>query len=320
MRRLLTIVVAIRRRFIAVAAILTCISLACGSKKADIKYVAKWKGNDYSHNIAISPNGNIYAGARETEDADGYTYVQYFTPTGTPLGKWGKEGDGNGEFMDIGGIAIAPDGKIYVSDNYEPRVQYFTANGSYLGKWGGYGSKYDNDLSDGQFMWPGDIAISPNRTIYVCDSGNDRVQYFNSEGSFLGKWGIEAPLYITTGPDGSVWVNSRQRRVFHYTSTGSLIGELNLADRENHKPEVPAGIAITDRGNILLAERTRDTIWAASPDGSFIDKWELRELARHKLSRGERIYGNPFDVEVGPDNNVYVAMDRSILQLKITEK
>jgi DNA-binding beta-propeller fold protein YncE len=37
-------------------------------------------------------------------------------------GLWGTEGSGNGQFRDPTGVAAAPDGNVYVSDEYNDRV------------------------------------------------------------------------------------------------------------------------------------------------------------------------------------------------------
>ena len=45
--------------------------------------------------------------------------------------------------------------------------------------------------SDGQFMLPHSLAIDLRGNIYVTDTGNNRVQKFDSNGSFITKWGGE---------------------------------------------------------------------------------------------------------------------------------
>ncbi len=120
--------------------------------------------------IAVAPSGNVYA----TDDWDmAHQRLQYFTPTGSFLGKWGSAGSGNGQFYDLRGIAIAPNGNVYVADMGNDRIQYFTPAGSFLGKWGGLGSK------KGQFWCPWDVGVSPEgKRVYVADRQNHRIQYF----------------------------------------------------------------------------------------------------------------------------------------------
>jgi DNA-binding beta-propeller fold protein YncE len=49
--------------------------------------------------------------------------VQEYGPDGTLLHTWGGAGSYVGQFHHPGGIAVAPDGTIYVSDTENHRVQ-----------------------------------------------------------------------------------------------------------------------------------------------------------------------------------------------------
>jgi tripartite motif-containing protein 71 len=98
-------------------------------------------------------------------------------------GQWGTYGTGPGQFYRPVGIAVAPNGNVYVADFNNHRIQYFTATGSYLGEWGSWGS------GPGEFKGPQWVAVARNGTVFVTESSwNSRVQYFTSTGSFLGKW------------------------------------------------------------------------------------------------------------------------------------
>jgi DNA-binding beta-propeller fold protein YncE len=91
------------------------------------------------------------------------------------MGRWrgGAGGSGDGQFLHPYGVAVAPDGTVYVVERFNRRIQYFDAAGTYLGQWGSKGS------GDGQFDEPDDVAVAPDgKTIYVADTHNDRIQVF----------------------------------------------------------------------------------------------------------------------------------------------
>ena len=73
-----------------------------------------------------------------------------------------------------------------------------SATANYLFEFGGKGS------GDGQFMNPVGIAIDSNGRFIVADTGNHRVQVFDSTGKFLFKFGSEC----TTLPCGPFELDS----------------------------------------------------------------------------------------------------------------
>src|SRR5262249_43420026 len=87
---------------------------------------------------------------------DGMLYILDSTPrgavvdpdTGTMVRSWGSQGSGEGQF-DLrrvddnpgnGGIAVAPDGRVFVGDGSNSRVESFTPNGTFIAQFGSFGT------------------------------------------------------------------------------------------------------------------------------------------------------------------------------------
>lgn len=66
----------------------------------------------------------------------------------------GGQGTGDGEFDSAGGVAVASDGSVYVSDWFNHRIQKFTSEGVFVSKWGTEGT------GDGQFIQPATVAVA----------------------------------------------------------------------------------------------------------------------------------------------------------------
>jgi len=116
--------------------------------------------------LAAAPDGVIHVGV--------YRLIYRFSPAGSYLGYYGWPGSGPGQFGSVDGVDVGPTGYIVTIDSVLNRVTVFNPNGSYLEMWEGTGG------GNGQFREPRGVCF--NRTgsrIYVVDSNNCRIQYFN---------------------------------------------------------------------------------------------------------------------------------------------
>ena len=137
--------------------------------------------------------------------------MQVFDTDGTFIRKWGAPGSGDGQFLNISGVAVHPSQDlVFISDYQGHRIQAFRGNGVFLFKWGSHGS------ADGQLRLPKHLALHPTRDLlFIADSGNHRVQVFDLHGSFVCKWGSEdalsSPLGVAVHPQQDVvYVTSAQ--------------------------------------------------------------------------------------------------------------
>ena len=93
-------------------------------------------------------------------------------------------------------LAFAPDGDLYVADQFSHVVQRFSPSGRFLGQWGSYGS------GPGQFGAVDGLAVDGGGDVYVLDSTHDRIERFTASGHLLGEWGRpgSAPGEFDFGP------------------------------------------------------------------------------------------------------------------------
>jgi DNA-binding beta-propeller fold protein YncE len=117
--------------------------------------------------MAVDPSGNILV-------ADtGNGRIEKFSPNGTFL-------TSIGQFEAPNGIAIDHTGNIYVAEiGSKHRVQKLGSDGTFIAEWapGFYG--------------PRRIAIGPDNSVYVVDSGHNRIVKFSPDGQVLASWGSE---------------------------------------------------------------------------------------------------------------------------------
>ena len=191
--------------------------------------------------VAVDSQGDVYV-------TDTWNHrVQKFNAEGEFLLSWGTYGEytvgdvnGQGGFYGPRGIAVGPDGQIYVTDTGNKRVQVFNRRGDFLWEFGGGGS------DPGRLNEPVGIAISADGEVYVADTWNTRVQVFTPDGSFVRQWNVpvwdianpELKPFLAVDTAGNVYVtDSGQGRVLAFETTGVFRQSLR-------GPQFPVGVAV----------------------------------------------------------------------------
>ncbi|MFT4039723.1 MAG: NHL repeat-containing protein, partial [Thermomicrobiales bacterium] len=176
----------------------------------------------------------------------------------------------------------------------------------------------------GQFRDPIGVAVAPDGTILVVDSGNTRVQRFTSDGAYLDSWGGSAnvglftrtdnglgPTGITLGPDGVAWVaDTWGHRVVALSPDGQVVRTIGsgVVDLQNDPARVaespgsffgPRAVAISDDA-IYIVDTGNERVQKFAPDGSF-------ELAWGGYGTEPNHLIEPVGIAIGPDGNIYVA-------------
>jgi DNA-binding beta-propeller fold protein YncE len=130
-------------------------------------------------------------------------------------------------------LAFAPDGELYVADQFSHLVQRFSPRGRFLGQWGSYGS------GPGQLGAVDGLAVDARGEVYVVDSTHDRVERFGADGHLLGEWG----------------------------SSGQALGRFDFGP--GYGPDKPPGGAIAVGGGyVYVADSANDRIVRFDLDGS----------------------------------------------------
>ncbi len=179
----------------------------------------------YPHGFTLDRDGNLWASdvndqetvlGMSAKNAEGVVMGQEvlkLSPEGKvlmTLGKEGVAGTGPDMFDRPTGVAIAPNGDIFVADGHFPnkhdtaRVVKFSKDGHFIKSWGRKGG------GPGEFDEPHDIFIggSQNR-VYVADRRNRRIQVFDQEGNFIAAWKqFGQPSSVFVGKDDTIYVGA----------------------------------------------------------------------------------------------------------------
>lgn len=233
--------------------------------------------------LAVAPDGSLYV-------ADtGNHRIQHLSPQGEVLQVWGAFADaaaGNapgGTFNEPWGIAVAPDGTVYVADTWNHRIQKFTADGQFLTAWGYFGQAEAPEA-----MWgPRDVAVDTQGRVYVTDTGNKRVVVFDANGAPLGQFGsaglgpgqFDEPVGIAINPDGILYVaDTWNQRIqsFAVSADGLLYEPLKQWDvvawygqSLDNKPY----LAVGPNGHVFATDPEGYRVLEFTAEGEFVRFW-----------------------------------------------
>ncbi len=158
--------------------------------------------------VAFSPRGDGHVFV-----ADGYCNgrVVEYDAQGRKVAEFGNgRGAGPGQFNNAHGIAVGPDGNIYVADRENGRVHWFDLSGKLLGM-RKYGGQFYNITFDSRGeMW---ASVHP-KGVPLAEECN--VVHFDMKtGKMLGR--VPGPSHqVGVGADGSIYPATRSERLIVY--------------------------------------------------------------------------------------------------------
>lgn len=148
------------------------------------------------------------------------------------------------------GVAVAPDGGVWVTDSGNHRLVLYDAlltNGREIGKKGS---------GPAEFLGPVGIAVGPNGWVYVADTGNRRVEILDAGGRFqrslpVAGWTDGVEPHVEVDDDGTVYVTVPSAEAVQIYDPSGTPGARWTADPSGAKFARPTGLAI-DRKNRML--------------------------------------------------------------------
>jgi DNA-binding beta-propeller fold protein YncE len=203
---------------------------------------------------------------------------------------WGSTGPGDGQFDAPRGVAVGPDGSVYVADSRNHRIQKFDADGNLLLAWGTFGSVDAGTASPGAFNEPWGVAVGPDGAVYVADTWNHRVQKFTADGAFVTMWGrsgqgdaLDAffgPRGIAVDAQGRVFLtDTGNHRVVVFDPEGRPLMSVGMRGFDSGFFDEPVGLAFDPSGNLYVADtwNQRVQVFAPNVEGEFVfaREWQI---------------------------------------------
>jgi sugar lactone lactonase YvrE len=157
-------------------------------------------------------------------------------------------------------------------------------------------------------------AVGPDGSVYVADSGNNRVQKFTADGAFLLAWGtagtaagsFSTPQSVAVGPDGTVYVtDGGNNRVQRFDANGAFLSQWGTPGAGDGQFNNPIGIAAGPDGSVYVGDTGNNRIQRFLADGTFLNAF-VSGGGGFTALRG---------VAAGPDGSVY-AVDAAAMRIE----
>ncbi len=209
------------------------------------------------------------------------SYCNLGDPANTPC----QDPDGNGllqlgdgQFYEPWGVAVDPQGQIYVADTWNGRIQVFDAEGNFLRKWGQFATT-DGDLGDAYALFgPRGLAIDLDGNLVVADTGNKRILVYTPDGEALRQIGgggvvagrFDEPTDVAVDPtNGTILVaDAWNQRIQRFSSELEFQGEYPVPGWTGRDIYQKPFLDVGADGVIYVGDPASGQIIAFNGDGS----------------------------------------------------
>ena len=178
------------------------------------------------------------------------------------------------------GVAIGPDGRIYIADDGADSVLVYLKNGPYSFTISG---SFGNGES---FSQPRGMAFDKSGNMYVADSGKNCVYIFTPEGVYVRKIGgaqgsgpgqMSGVIDVAVHRDGTVFILERSNaRISVFSSEGTFLRFVSGPGTLDSQLSNPVSLAVSLDNKLFVAQTGDDThasVRVFTTDGLYLQRW-----------------------------------------------
>jgi sugar lactone lactonase YvrE len=166
------------------------------------------------------------------------------------------------------GLAVA-NGHIWIASWETDQIEELQEDGSVIRTFGSGGG------GPGQLSFQGStpigLAVSSDEAVWVADPGNDRIEKFGADGSYLAQVGEEGngpgefvnPQGLAIDRDGNIWVvDVAHDRLEEFTSSGTFLRQVGEYGTASGQFKRPTDVATSAIGTVWVADSQNARIQA----------------------------------------------------------
>jgi RHS repeat-associated protein len=225
-------------------------------------------------------------------------HLQEFSSQGRFLASYGGEGNGNGQFYGMTGIAInQATNNMYLGDCSNHRIQELGPKGEFI-----------RAMTSAHLSCPGAVALDSSGDVWVVDMTGDEVEEFSPTGSFLHAYGskgsgnlqFEEPIGIAVVGSTVYVADTKNNRIEEISTSGAYVGQFSKEGVDGGQLARPEGIAANQAGDIFVLDSSNNRIEEFSPTGHY-----MQTIGEY--GTGENQLRHPQGMTVTAAGDIYVA-------------
>ncbi|MFA6544276.1 MAG: NHL repeat-containing protein [Limisphaerales bacterium] len=246
--------------------------------------------------LAIAPDGTIFVADNQNHALRRIATNGVVTTLAGLLGTPGSA-DGSGpsaRFDSPTGLALGPDGALYVSDTGNHTVRRVTLAGvvTTLAGSAGNADYADGSAAAARFNQPLGLAVAPDGTVFVADSGSHLIRALATNGTVSVLAGnpetfgsadgtgtnafFNSPVGLALAPDGSLFVSDANNFTLRRVTAAGVVTTIAGAAGQDGSADGPAAsarfgkpaeLALAPNGTLYIADAAYHTIRRLTPDG-----------------------------------------------------
>ena len=230
----------------------------------------------------------------------------------------GSQGSNDGAALEASfnlpyGIAVAPDGRVFVSENSGNLIRMISADGATV-------STYAGDGSTNVLNQPAGLSLAPDGRLFIADSGNNRIRMVSADATTLSTYaegGLNSPRAVALNADGRLFIADFSNHLIRTVSpdgtistyAGDSTAAFNNGSTATAQFNFPADLAVRPNGSLLVADR---------------DNHRIRSINAGNVStfagNGEtEVLNQPFGIALAADGGVFV-LDRTNHRIRLLSR
>ena len=162
---------------------------------------------------------------------------------------------------------------------------------------------------NGQLAAPQSVATDMSGNVYVADTGNNRIEKFDSSGIYLSQFGaagngngqFNGPVGIAIDKSGNIYIADRlNNRIQKFSGNGSNLIQFGTIGSGNGQFQYLNGIAFDSSSNLYIVDSGNNRVHKFGSNGNYLGQFGI-------AGSGNGQFNGPVGIVIDKSGNIYVS-------------